>query len=114
MTCQSECAMCSMHPEPIDTWASRHASLLGAFGAALSFAALFGGTALAAYSSDFTDVPFALLCGAAAVWFVKVYVRFVPAMQRLIDTLLPEPGRRATSDRIPGWAVIYYLASALH
>src|ERR1700733_3441916 len=95
--------------KPIEIWASRYVPLLGSFGAALSFAVLFGGTALAAYSSDFTDVPFALLCGTAAIWFVKLYVGLVPAMQRLIDRLLPEPDAGATSDQIPGWAVVIYM-----
>ena len=41
--------------KPIEAWAERHWALLGAFGHALAFAVLFGGVALAALTSGFTD-----------------------------------------------------------
>jgi hypothetical protein len=39
-------------PQPIEAWAARHRPLLAAFGTVLSFAVLFAGTALAAYSDQ--------------------------------------------------------------
>src|SRR5882724_8032209 len=84
--------------KPIEEWAGRHRLLLGAFGHVLAFAVLFGGVALAAYTSDFADTIASALLGAAAIGFVKLYSRSIPAAQRLIDRLHPEPNARAKPD----------------
>jgi hypothetical protein len=63
-------------PHPIEAWTARHRPLLAAFGTVLSFAVLFGGTALAAYHSGASDGA-AVLCGLAAILFTRLYVRIV-------------------------------------
>lgn len=88
------------------TWATRHWALLGAFGHALAFAVLFGGVALAAYTSGFAGTAMSALCGFLAVFFVRRYVRVVPRVQRLIDRLQPPEGP-ATTD-FPNWALAIY------
>jgi uncharacterized membrane protein YuzA (DUF378 family) len=101
-------------PQPIEAWATRHWPVLSAFGHALSFAVLFGGTALVAYDSDVADATAALLCGAAAILFTKLYVRIVLRVQRLIDALRPpKPDEAAKSDRISLWAVVIYALLGL-
>jgi uncharacterized membrane protein YuzA (DUF378 family) len=100
--------------EPIEAWACRHWPLLTAFGYALSFVVLFGGTALAAYHSGVADGTAALLCGAAAILFAKLYARMVPPIARLIDALCPpKPDEAARSDGIPLWAVVIYAMLGL-
>ena len=89
----------------IGTWAKRHWALLGAFGHALAFAALFGGVALAAYTSGFAGTAMSALCGFLAILFVRRYVRLVPRVQRLIDRL--QPDGPATTD-FPNWALAIY------
>src|SRR5215216_3564446 len=101
-------------PQPIEAWATRHWPVLSAFGYALSFAVLFGGTALAAYHSDVTDGMAVLLCGVAAILFAKLYVRIAPRLQRLIDALRPpKPGEATKSDGIPHSAVVIYAIVGL-
>src|SRR5262245_17280958 len=96
-------------PPPIAAWAARHWPVLTAFGYALSFAVLFAGTALAAYRSDVADQTAALLCGAAAILFTRLYVRIVLWMARSIDARRPpKADEAAKSDRIPLWAVVIY------
>jgi hypothetical protein len=100
-------------PQPIEAWATRHWPVLTAFGYALSFAVLFGGTALAAYHSDVADGT-AVLCGAAAILFAKLYVRIVQRIQRLTDALNPpKPDGAAKSDGIPLWAVVIHAMLGL-
>src|SRR5262249_49267404 len=101
-------------PQPIAAWATRHWPVLTAFGYALSFAVLFGGTALAAYHADAADGLGALLTGAVAILFARLYVRIVPPIVRLIDALRPpRPDEAARSDRIPLWAVVVYAMLGL-
>ena len=101
-------------PQPIEAWATRHWPVLTAFGYVLSFAALFGGTALAAYHSDVADGMAVLLCGAAAILFAKLYARIVARIQRLIDALRPpKPDEAAKLDGIPLWAVVIYAMIGL-
>src|SRR5262245_44726696 len=95
-------------PQPIAAWATRHWPVLTAFGYALSFALLFGGTALAAYHADVADQTAALLCGAAAILFARLYVRIVPRIARLIDALRPPRPDDAAKSQIPRWAVVIY------
>ena len=86
-----------------ESWAGRNRPLLSAVGSALSFAALFGGVALAAY--DVADAVLSLVFGALAVWLVKPYARSIRATQRLIDRLHPrEPGEALAPGVLPGWA----------
>ena len=97
----------------VETWAGRRWPLLSALGYALAFAILFGGVALAAYTSDFAGPVIALACGAVAVWLVKLYARLVRPVQRLIDRLHPpEPGEAATPGTVPGWAFAVYMFSS--
>src|SRR5262245_45020526 len=101
-------------PPPIAAWAARHWPVFAAFGYALSFAVLFAGTALAAYRSDVADQTAALLCGAAAVLFARLYVRIVLRIARSIDALRPpKADEAAKSDGIPLWAVLIYAALGL-
>ena len=95
----------------IEAWAKRHWALLGAFGHALAFAVLFGGVALAAYTSGFAGTAMSALCGAMAVLFVRHYVRLVPRAQRLIDRLQP-PESPATPE-FPNWALAIYALIGL-
>lgn len=91
-----------------EAWAGRNRPLLSALGTVFSFVILFGGVALAAY--DFADAAPSLLCGALAVWFVKLYARGIRAMQRLIDGLRPpEPSETARPGKVPGWAFAVYM-----
>jgi uncharacterized membrane protein YuzA (DUF378 family) len=100
-------------PQPIEAWTTRHRPVLTAFGYALLFAVLFAGTVLAAYHSDLADGT-AVLCGAAALLFAKLYVRVVQRVQRLIDALRsPKPDDAAKSDGIPAWAVAIYAVFGL-
>jgi hypothetical protein len=93
----------------VERWADRNWSLLSALGVAVSFAVLFGGVALAAYT-DFADGLTSLVCGAAAIWFTKLFAWCIRAMQRLIDRLHPpEPREAATPGKVPGWAFAVYL-----
>src|SRR5262249_29116874 len=56
----------------------------------------------------------ALLTGAVAILFARLYVRIVPPIVRLIDALRPpRPDEAARSDRIPLWAVIVYAMLGL-
>lgn len=87
-----------------------HWPLLSVLGFLLAFAVLFGGVALAAYDAGFASgYVTAALCGAAALVFVRFFVRSMPAVQRLIDTLHPPgPHAPARPDEIPTWAVVLY------
>jgi len=97
----------------LQSWAGRHWPLLSALGHVLALAILFGGAALAAYTADFGGPVISLICGAVAVWLVKLFARVIPAIQRVIGRLQPEPGKVATPAVMPGWAfVIYMLLSA--
>src|SRR5262245_30672709 len=100
-------------PPPIAAWATRHWPVLAAFGYALSFAVLFGGTALAAYHADVADGTAAVLCGAAAILFAKLYVRIVPRIARSIDALRPPKPDAAAKSQIPLWAVAIYAVLGL-
>ena len=90
----------------IEAWAERHSALLGACGHALAFAVLFGGVALAAYTSGFAGTAMSALCGVLAILFVRRYVRLVQRMQRLIDRLQP-PDSPARAE-CPNWALAIY------
>ena len=73
-----------------------------AFGTALSFAVLFGATALAAYHSGVADGT-AVLCGLAAILFTRLYVRIAQRIARSIDARRPpKPDAPPVSD-IPLW-----------
>src|SRR5262249_21417495 len=100
-------------PPPIAAWANRHWPVLAAFAYALSFAVLFGGTALAAYRAHVADQTAALLCGAAAVLFARLYVRTVPRIAPLIDGLRPPKPNQAAKSQIPRWAVVIYAMLGL-
>ena len=100
-------------PPPIAAWAKRHWPVLAAFGYALSFVVLFGGTALAAYHADVADQTAALLCGAAAILFARLYVKIVPRIARLIDALRPPRPDDAAKPQIPRWAVVIYAMLGL-
>ncbi len=105
-------------PQPIEAWAARHRPLLAAFGTVLSFAVLFGGTALAAYHSGASDGA-AVLCGLAAILFTRLYVRIVQRIARSIEARRPpkpdaaKPGDAKPDDAakpggIPRWAIAIY------
>jgi hypothetical protein len=53
--------------KPIEAWAQRHRFVLSAAGYALALAVMFGGVALAAYHSGFTQTE-AAVCGALAIF----------------------------------------------
>jgi hypothetical protein len=100
--------------EPIAARVIGHWPVLAAFGYALSFVALFGGTALAAYRADVADQTAALLCGAAAILFARLYVRIALRIAQSIDAPRPpKPDEAAKSDGIPLWAVLIYAALGL-
>lgn len=86
--------------KPIEAWAERNRSLLGAFGHALAFAVLFGGVALAAHTSGFTDTAESVVVGALAILLVRLYVRLVARTQRPIDA--------STNPEFPNWALAVY------
>ena len=93
----------------VKDWTNRHWPLLSALGYALAFAVTFGGVALAAYTSGLAGPVISLVCGAAIIWLLKLYVRGIRAMQRLIDRLHPpEPDQVASPDEVPGWAFHLY------
>jgi hypothetical protein len=90
-------------------WRERHWAELRVVGYLLAFAILFGGVALAAYNSGFASgFGTAALCGAAAIYFIRIFVRSILAVQRLIGTLHPESEELANPDEIPGWAKAVY------
>jgi hypothetical protein len=93
--------------KPIEAWATRHRLLLGAFGHVLAFAVLFGGVALAATTSDFAGTAESIVLGLVAIGLVKLLARSIPATQRLIDTLHPEPDFAKTG-AFPNWALAIY------
>jgi hypothetical protein len=99
----------------LDAWADRHWPVLSILGYALSFVLLFGGVALHAYESGLahaigvqcgpigrTNPGFeygtAVLCGGAAILFVKLYARLTAGVQRtFIDPfkyVRPEPSTK--------------------
>jgi hypothetical protein len=90
--------------KPIEAWANRHWPVLRVYGYMLALAITFGGAALAAYDTLFTAMP-AAVCGLLAIYLIRLYTRSIPATQRLIDRLHPEPDDPAKPDEIPGWAV---------
>lgn len=98
--------------DAFEAWCARHWSVLGAL---LAFAILFGGVALAAHASGFASgTVTACLCGAAAIYFIRLYVRSVPAMQRAVDRLHPpQASQPARPDDIPRWAVVVYWLIAV-
>jgi hypothetical protein len=95
----------------IEAWAERHRALLGAFGHALAFAVLFGGVALAALTSGFTDTAESALIGALAILFVRLYARLIPRAQRLIDRL--HPSASPAKPEFPNWALAIYALIGL-
>ena len=99
--------------KPFEAWTSQHWPMLSAAGYALAFAVVFGGVALAAYHSGFTETE-AAVCGALMIFFIRFFARSVPRAQRLIDRLQPpEPDAPASPDEIPGWAVAVYALIGL-
>jgi hypothetical protein len=100
-------------PPPGEVRATAHLPVLTAFGYALSFAVLFGGTALAVYHCDEAEGT-ALLLGAIAILFTRLYVGIVRRIQRLFDARRPrKPGEAAKSDAIPRSAIVLYAMLAL-
>jgi len=91
----------------IDAWVNRHWPVLSPLGYALALAVTFGAAALAAYHSGFGPIA-AAVCGLLFILFVRFYARSVPAVQRLIERLHPEPDA-TRPDEIPGWAGGVYL-----
>ena len=91
-----------------DAWISRHRPVLSPLGYALALAVTFGGAALAAYHSGFGPIA-AAVCGLLFILFVRFCARSVPAVQRLIERLHPEPADRTRPDEVPGWAGGVYL-----
>jgi len=77
---------------------------LRAFGHALSGPILFGGTAIAACNAEFACGLAAVLCGAVAMIFTRLYVNFVWSA-RLSHR--PEPAH------IPPWVIVIYGAVGL-
>jgi hypothetical protein len=91
-----------------DAWVNGHWATLSPLGYALALAVTFGAAALAAYHSGFGPIG-AAVCGLLFVLFVRFCARSVPAVQRLIERLHPEPDDRTRPDEIPGWAKAMYL-----
>jgi hypothetical protein len=91
-----------------DAWVNGHWATLSPLGYLLALAVTFGAAALAAYHSGFGPIA-AAVCGLLFILFVKFYARSVPAVQRLIDKLHPEPDDTTRPDEIPGWAGGVYL-----
>ena len=91
-----------------DAWVNRHWPVLSPLGYALALAVSFGAAALSAYHAGFSAIS-AALCGVLFIVFIRMYVRLVPAVQRLIDTLHPESENPAKADGVPGWAVIVHM-----
>ncbi len=99
--------------KPIEAWAQRHRFVLSAAGYALALAVMFGGVALAAYHSGFTQTE-AAVCSALAIFFIRFFARRIPAGQRLIDRLHPpEQDAPAKPDELPGWALAVYALIGL-
>jgi hypothetical protein len=94
--------------QPFEAWTTRHRPLLAAFGTVLSFAVLFGGTALAAYHSGASDGA-AVLFGLAALLFTRLYVRIVQRFMPSIEARHPpKPDDAAKPGGIPPWAIAIY------
>jgi len=91
-----------------DAWVNRHWATLSPLGYLLALAVSFGAAGLAAYHSGFGPIA-AAVCGLLFILFVKFYARSIPAVQRLIDRLHPEPDDATRPDKIPGWAGGVYL-----
>jgi hypothetical protein len=91
-----------------DAWVNRHWATLSPLGYLLALAVSFGGAALSAYHSGLGPIA-AAVCGLLFILFVKFYARSVPAVQRLIERLHPEPDDTTRPDEIPGWAGGVYL-----
>jgi hypothetical protein len=64
-------------PNPAEEGSSRDRPPLRALGHALSGPILFGGTAIAACNAEFACGLAAVLCGAAAMIFTRLYVNLV-------------------------------------
>ena len=95
-------------PQPFEAWTARHRPLLAAFGTVLSFAVLFGGTALAAHHSGVSDGA-AVLFGLAVLLFTRLYVRIVQRFTPSIEAPHPpEPDDGAKPGGIPRWAIAIY------
>jgi hypothetical protein len=77
---------------------------LRAFGHALSGPILFGGTAIAACDAELACGLAALLCGAVAMIFTRLYVSLVWSARL---SRRPEPAH------IPLWAIVIYAAVGL-
>ncbi|MEA2871459.1 MAG: hypothetical protein QOH67_1435 [Hyphomicrobiales bacterium] len=91
-----------------DAWVNRHWATLSPLGYLLALAVSFGAAGLAAYHSGFGPIA-AAVCGLLFILFIRFYARSVPAMQRLIGRLHPEPDDATRPDQIPGWAGGVYL-----
>ena len=89
---------------PAEEGLSRDRPPLRAFGHALSGPILFGGTAIAACDAEFACGLAAVLCGAVAVIFTRLYVTSVWSARL---------SRRPEPSHIPLWAVVVYAAVGL-
>jgi hypothetical protein len=89
---------------PAEETPRRDGPPLRAFGHALSGPILFGGTAIAACNAEFACGLAAVLCGAVAMIFTRVYVNFVWSARL---SRRPEPAH------IPPWAIVIYAAVGL-
>jgi hypothetical protein len=89
---------------PAEEGLSRDRPPLCALGHALSGPILFGGTAIAACDAEFACGLAAVLCGAAAIAFTRLYVNCVWSARL---SRRPEPAH------IPLWAVVIYVAVGL-
>jgi hypothetical protein len=86
---------------PAEEGPSRDRPPLRAFCHALSGPILFGGTAIGACDAEFACGLAAVLCGAVAMIFTRLYVNFVWSARL---SRRPEPAH------IPLWAVVIYAA----
>jgi hypothetical protein len=85
--------------------------MLRALGYAAAFAVTFSAIAIGAWHAGVEPTSAAIRAGFV-VLFIRIFARSVPAMQRLIDRLHPEPNA-VRPDAVPGWAVGLYWAIGL-
>jgi hypothetical protein len=92
--------------QPVEEGTRRPWPVLVAAGHVLSFLILFVATAQAADHAGFADQTVALLCAAASVLCVRLYVRVILAARL-------DASRAATPTHIPLWAIAIYAAIGL-
>jgi hypothetical protein len=90
---------------PLEMWTERH-PLLRAFGDVLAFWLLFGGVALASYTSHFAQEIGSTLLGLLAVFFTRSYAGVILAV-RLDDRRPPE------AEKLPNAALTIYVLIGL-